>query len=396
MRRLSASSLKTYLRCPQQWKLKYVDRLPEEKKPFFNLGKAVHAALEAVYDRRVAAPAPLDEALAAFEEAFDPEAYASEEEAGRNRADGRRMVEDFHAKHAQGFEPALAVEKRLDFEVEGVPFVGYVDRIDKVDDGRIRVVDYKTGGSFDLDRVRTDRQLTLYQMGCEQKLGMEVDALTLYHVPSQTPFEVPRHPAEREEAVREDVRRAARGIEGEAFEPDPGHYCDWCDFRSHCPAFADEFPENWQQEPPPPAPSHDEAARLADRLGELRERKGELREEISGVEEELRRFFEETGERAVRGEMWRVKASRRESWRIDDDAALREVLEPAGLWDRVLKVNWRKKASLVEDAELPEEVRESVRELARRKVGWRFHASEVPPPDEGDGDADADGEGDRA
>jgi RecB family exonuclease len=195
MRPLSATSLKTYRRCPQQWKLKYVDGLSEEPKPFLNLGSAVHAALEVMFDRRVAAPAPLEEMLVAFDEAFDPEAYPTDEERERRRADGERMVREFHEKHADDFRPPLAVEKRLDFELEGARFTGYVDRIDKVEGGRIRIVDYKTGGSFDLDRVRTEMQLTLYQVGAEEKLGMEVDSLVLYHAPSQMPFEAERHPA---------------------------------------------------------------------------------------------------------------------------------------------------------------------------------------------------------
>ncbi len=380
MRPLSASSLKTYRRCPQQWKFKYVDGLEEEDKPFFNLGTAVHAALETFHDGRVAEPATVEEMLEAFDEAFDPEAYESPEEAERRRADGVKMVRDFHARHAPDFEPALAIEKFLTFELEGVTFRGYIDRIDKVDDDRIRIVDYKTGGSFDLDRVRTDPQLTLYQIGAEQKYGMEVSSLALYHVPSQTPFEVERHPEEQVESVRAAVREAARGIEGERFEPEPGYYCKWCDFQPVCPAFADEYPENWEDEAPePPAPDADEARELADRYGELSAERDTIDDELSEVEDRLEAFFEATGRRAVAGDRWRVKASRREEWRIDDDEALRELLEPEGLWERVLvtRPDWRRKAALPEADDLPEDIREAARELGYRKVFWRLTPGEV-------------------
>ncbi len=301
MRRLSSSSLKMYRRCPQQWKLKYIDRLPEAPKPFFNLGTAVHSALEAFYRGRVAGPPPLDEVLAAFREAFDPDAYPTEEETERRRADGLAMTRAFYEKHAAGFRPALAVEKHLFFEVEGVAFTGYVDRIDKLGEARIGIVDYKTGGSFDLDRVKTEPQLTLYQLGTEQKLGMEVGRLALYHVPSQTAFQVERHGEEQVERVRGMVREAARGIEAGAFEPRPGHHCRWCDFQPFCPAFADEYPENWLQEPTPPAPTHAEAGALADRYGKLKAREKELSRELAEVRERLEAFFEATGERAASG-----------------------------------------------------------------------------------------------
>lgn len=388
MRRLSATSLRTYLRCPQQWKLKYVDRLPEEPKPFFNLGSAVHAALEVMYDGRVASPAPLLEMIRAFEEEFDPEAYPSEEERERRRADGLRMVRDFHEEHAgEEFRPAMAVEKRISFEVDGIPFHGVVDRIDKVDDGRLRIVDYKTGGSLDLDRVRTDRQLTLYQLGVESQFGMEVEALVLYHVPTQTPFEAAAHGPGRVEEVRAEAREVARGIRDEEFEPDPGHYCRWCDFQPHCPAFADEYPENWREEGEAPVPSPQDAARLADRYGELEARKEEVESELEEVESALERYFQETGARAASGQAYRVSASRREAWRIDDDEALREILEPEGLWDRVLvtRADWRQKAALPDDTTLPDDVRERVRELARKKVMWRLRVGEVESPEDGAG-----------
>ena len=81
-----------------------------------------------------------------------------------------------------------------------------------------------------------------------------------------------------------------------------------------------------------------------------------------------------------------MKASRKEEWRIGDDEGLRELLEPLGLWERVLttRVDWRRKAALAEDADLPEEVREACRELASRKVTWRLTPGEVEGGREGD------------
>jgi hypothetical protein len=78
-----------------------------------------------------------------------------------------------------------------------------------------------------------------------------------------------------------------------------------------------------------------------------------------------------------------VKAGRRETWRIGDDETLREILEPEGLWDRVLvtKVDWRKKAALPDDPDLPDEVRARARELARKKVVWRLRANSAADGD---------------
>lgn len=379
-RALSQTQMRTYETCPQKWKLKYVDGREEEPKWFFNLGSAVHDALEVCYRKRVAGPAPVEEMVAAFEETFDPDAYDSAEEADRYRADGLAMVRAFRERVAGEFRPALFVERRLRTEVAGEPVVAKMDRVDRVDgdegSSRLRIVDYKTGGAFTLADVEQDQQLALYQMVAERELGMQVESLVLYHVPSQTAFEVARREEEALDAVRERVRRVAGGIRREEFEPAPGDHCRWCDFQPWCPAFADRYPENWPQEPPPPAPSHDEAAELADRYGELRSQASELKSQASDVRERLEAFFEETGERAVAGERYRVRARRTVGWRFDDEE-LQEVLEPLGLWEEVLKPDWRREAGLLDRPDLPEELRARLREIGRRRISWRLTRQEL-------------------
>lgn len=67
------------------------------------------------------------EVLGAFREAFDPETDPDEEEREHCRTDGFQMVRELYEKHAEDFRPALAVEKRLQFEGESVSFLGYVN-----------------------------------------------------------------------------------------------------------------------------------------------------------------------------------------------------------------------------------------------------------------------------
>lgn len=372
MHPLSQTSMGTYERCPQKWKLEYIDGLPTRPNRFMNLGSAVHAALEAFYRGRISAPASLEEMIEAFEAEIDPAAYADEGELARARADGLRMVREFHALHAPDFRPALLVESLLRFEIEGVPVVAKIDRVDKVD-GSVRIVDYKSGFRVPvLDRVRSSDQLTLYQVAVESALGLEVESVGLYHVPSQTLFEVPAHGLERKDEVRRRVVRIARAIEREEYEPRPGRQCDWCDFKPWCPAWAEEYPENWAQEPLPPVPSHDEAGQLADRYGEAKEAIRALEAELQAVRDPLERYFAATGERAAAGDHYRVRASRCVSYRFEADA-LRAVLEPAGLWEKVLVPDWRAEEAMLADPYVPARIRLRMEEMARSEQGWTLH-----------------------
>jgi len=383
MRRLSQTSMSTYETCPQKWKLQYVDGRPTKTNRFMNLGSAVHAALECFYQRRVSEPATLDEMIQAFEAEIDPAAYASDEERERARADGLHMIRDFRAAHAPGFRPALLVEGMIRFELDGVPLVAKIDRVDKLkgqgngqrsDPGRsaVRIVDYKSGFKApQLEQVRGNSQLTLYQVAVESALGLKVQAVGLYHVPSQTLFEVPAHGPEQVNALRGRVLRIARGIELEEFEPRPGRRCDWCDFKAWCPAWAHEYPENWVQEPLPPTPTHEEAAALAERYGAIKDQIRALEGDLQEAREPLEQFFATTAERSAEGDRYRVSGSLGRNRRFDHDE-LRRLLEPEGLWERVLAPDRHAEEALLDDPSLPAEIRARLEQIADTEESWTF------------------------
>lgn len=389
MRRLSQTAIRTYRTCPQQWKQIYVDGRKLPPAPPLTLGSAVHAGLEAFYRKRVSGPAPLAEMLAAFEAELDPAAFGDPADLETARSEGRAMLERFYAKHAPDFRPALDVELALRYDLDEVPMISILDHVEKTGDDRLRIRDYKTGRFFGPEEATGSEQLTLYQIAAEDRLGLEVEALSLYHVPSLTEWTVPRRTAEEVDAVRELVTGTAAAIERGAFEPRTGRHCGWCHAKPWCPAFADEFPENWAQEPAPPAPGHAEAAAFADAFGEVRELRKELDAQARNLQERLVAFFEATGERAVAGERYRVTASVGERLQFDDDA-LRSILEPAGLWDLVLAPAWHLKSKVIEDPAVPAALRTELERAGERRSVWRLR--HAPRGDEGDGEAGDEGD----
>ncbi|MFO7589026.1 MAG: PD-(D/E)XK nuclease family protein [Gemmatimonadota bacterium] len=369
---LSTSAITLYLDCPQGFKLHHLERHPHRPAPPRNKGGAVHAALGAMYRERLHGPPPIEHVLDAFDEAFDDEAYLTFDEREDAYADGTLMLQRYFAAHAGvRFRPAMAVEARLRLEVAGAQVVAVIDRIDKLESGKARVVDYRTGRLPTREQAEASPQLALYQMAVEDQLGLEVEELQLYHVPSLTPIAVPRLDEERLEATRTRVRDVVRGIETGEFEPVPQKRCAYCDWREHCVLFADWYPEAREREPSPAAPSREEARTLADRFGRLREEVRERKEELVRVREALERFFEETGERAVSGDAWRLTARRRAGRKFPDESAVRAALEPAGLWDRVLAPDGGRTARLASDPGLPEDVRARLEQAGVEEVEWR-------------------------
>lgn len=385
MRRLSQTQIRTFQTCPQRWKLRYIDGRKEPPSPPLTFGSAVHSGLETFYLNRIAGPASLDEVLSSFDAELDPAAYDSAGKFERAREDGHAMLESWYGKHAPGFEPALAVELALRFSIDTVPMISILDRVDVAEDGRVRITDYKTGKFFLGDKARESEQLTLYQIAAEEQLEREVESLSLVHVPTDTEWQVPRRSPAEVESVRRLVLDTAAAIEQGQFEPRTSGHCRWCHAKPWCPAFADEYPQNWPEQIDALTDSPGDVADMADALGEAQTEKKEAEKRIRALQERLISWFEATGQRSVAGSAFRVRATRTEKPALTcSDDELRALLEPAGLWEGILAPAYHLKTKLLTSSEVPPKIRGALDEQSEARVSWRLTPRSLAGEDEGD------------
>ena len=144
-------------------------------------------------------------------------------------------------------EPAevnvYAREMRLDgVEVAGVPFKGFIDRIDELPDGGLKVVDYKTGkdGSKPNPRFDDDHgdQIRLYIEALRVKLGEKPKAGYLYYI---------QHGRQRRVSISNtDINKTKRGfaaswghlqdaVQARQFATRDSALCGWCPLVNACP-----------------------------------------------------------------------------------------------------------------------------------------------------------------
>ena len=152
---LSASRAKEYERCPLQYRLHVLDGYREPETRAKALGTIVHAVLENLFalpaQERTPEAArgqvwPQYEALASknpevpalFRDDADRDAWLDE---------ARAVIDGYFAiEQPQWIAPA-ALEQRVTTTTSGgVRLLGFIDRVDRAPDGRLRVVDYKTAG----------------------------------------------------------------------------------------------------------------------------------------------------------------------------------------------------------------------------------------------------------
>jgi RecB family exonuclease len=174
---LSASRLKTLLTCARKYYYKYIEQLRETPLPHDGLdamevGSAIHKAFEniyknvnddGIYTNKIVWKSAL---LAQLKNAL-PYSLHWELESGVWESRLENIAQMEMERFEQGWRP-WKLEERFTCKYEGFPLEGQIDRIDRHEDGRLEVLDYKTGKTMQAGPTkpqnRIDFQLIFYHL----------------------------------------------------------------------------------------------------------------------------------------------------------------------------------------------------------------------------------------
>jgi putative RecB family exonuclease len=232
---LSANAVQSYSTCPMKFKLERDWRIPGEAAAAMQYGFAIHTVLKNYYD-----PVPhakemsVEEAVQAFRHEFnkgyidDPVQRKIYEERGEDQM--RTML----LASPKGSSTVIAAEHKFSFKLGEREIRGRIDRIDQLEEGVVRVIDYKTGIPKDRKFAEESLQLSIYAMAVAQ-MNLSPRELVLINVQDNSEAVAGRTPKQLETA-RQKIEDAAQGIANGEFDPTPGQHCRWCDYKSLCPA----------------------------------------------------------------------------------------------------------------------------------------------------------------
>ncbi|MEW6411671.1 MAG: PD-(D/E)XK nuclease family protein [Candidatus Zixiibacteriota bacterium] len=301
----SYSSLDTYRTCPRKFKFTYVEKAPTRPGVTADtyLGTAVHRVLRQLYalaaDGIVMEPGQV---VGLYREQWD--------KLDRNQIsvtsefytvdDYVRIGQEMLVRHYEKYRPfkrgtLLGAELLLTFGLPGTPyaFKSYIDRLTKLEDGTVEIVDYKTGQSL----IQPSDPRFFYQMGLYQ---LAVQA----NYPQFNKVELSQHWLRQDEIISrtlsgeevelliEDMRVAIvetiRATRLDDFPAREGTHCSYCDYQHLCPAKAHRrLLEAQQQAETQQALTAEQIRQMADEYLKLYARQKEIKSELEALKANL-------------------------------------------------------------------------------------------------------------
>ena len=254
--RFSFSQLAAFSNCPLQYKFAFVLKIPAPSdKASLIFGRVLHNVLYEFLEPLLASKQAFQDnlfgstttknslkeeaLLEIYERRWQNDGYASIEERDNYYKKGKEIVRQFLKNWESESAPeVLFLEKSFSFKVGGDIIKGAIDRIDRLKDESLEVIDYKTGNPKEKLTYEDKRQLILYKIFLEETYGQKVSLLSYYYLESG--HKVSFAATDKEiEKLRSEILREIAEIKKGNFPPKPSELCKYCDFRSIC-----EFKQN--------------------------------------------------------------------------------------------------------------------------------------------------------
>lgn len=239
---LSFSQIETFKYCPLHYKARYILRIPTPSSHVQNFGISIHATLRDLHQLIMRGEKPTEnDILNLFERNWIKEGYSDKKHRDFNFEVGKKLLVNYlKSEMIQGKSVYLEFPFKFNLEKDGriLKIAGKIDRVDVLPNGRIEIIDYKTGKDRNND-LSENLQLTLYALAAtilkEQNLGKKPEDidLALYYLEGGEKKKTTRT-QEQIEKAKEEIWQIADKISASDFVCIGSEYCKICEYQMLC------------------------------------------------------------------------------------------------------------------------------------------------------------------
>lgn len=251
----SYTQIAAFSNCPYQYRFAHILRIPRHGKAVFSFGKTMHSTLQKLFElinekqgfgqadlfegakkRKEKVKISFDEILEIFEQSWIDDWYDNKKQKEEHKKKGKEILKEFYNKHNDNWPKAILLEKgfniKLNIDKEYFTIRGNIDRVDD-EDGKIKIIDYKTGKPKDKLSFEEKEQLFIYQLAAQEVFSQEIKSLAFYYLDNNSEVEFLGTDADLEK-TRDKVIKTIQNIKKGEFPPKPGPLCKFCDFKDIC------------------------------------------------------------------------------------------------------------------------------------------------------------------
>ncbi|MGH9567286.1 MAG: PD-(D/E)XK nuclease family protein, partial [Candidatus Angelobacter sp.] len=143
---LSANAVESYSTCPLKFKLERDWDIPGEVAASLQYGNAIHTVLRKYYVPKPGEPVlSTEDVIAAFKEQFDKPPIEDQVQRRLYMDRGTEQLRGLLTMQPRGSVDVIDAEVSFKFLFNGREIRGRIDRLDRIEGKKVRVIDYKTG-----------------------------------------------------------------------------------------------------------------------------------------------------------------------------------------------------------------------------------------------------------
>jgi DNA helicase-2/ATP-dependent DNA helicase PcrA len=243
--KFSHSALTTFERCPRQYEYGNVLKIPQEMSGAASFGSSLHNTLNEFYklvtqSKQASLFEDYKEDLSVkrlldiYEDKWIPYGFDSKEHHDTLKKRGGEILKKFHEHFKDEVSRIEFLEKGFKLKVGKYTISGRIDRADKLEDGTLEVIDYKSGKSKSQKDVDKDQQLMIYALAAKECFDQPASKLTLYFLDDD--LRVSTEPdSGKLETMKEKIIGIADEINQSDFVPTPSKFhCSFCPYKKIC------------------------------------------------------------------------------------------------------------------------------------------------------------------
>lgn len=336
--RISYSAFDTYQSCPLKYKFQNIDKIKTPKSKEAVFGTILHATMKFIHTPSILSPT-LDQAMEYFASIWNPAVFENPDEERAAFSQGVKIIQDYYQKNNPADFNIVNLESRFQIEIGSQDnrhiISGIIDRVDRTAEG-FEIIDYKTTKKMPVqEKVDNDVQLSVYLKAFLSLYPKEIANLgnlkvSLYFLKHGVKLSAQRT-AEQLNEIEKFFLETIEHIENQEFEPRVSPLCDWCGYQNICPMWKHKFKETRKIDT-------DEINQAISEYINLKSAMSVSKARIAKLQETIARYMEQEGVGRVFGENGIIVQTLRKTYKYNDKK-LREILEPLGYWEDILKVN---------------------------------------------------------